>query len=161
MALNSYAELTINGEELDGDTSISEIAGIDVSSHHLECFSVRWASRLKSPSSAGRVRSTVKKQPVILLKPLDKSTPLLHKALATNQRIDGTIKIFGFDTQSGETHHFFSLKLDQARIVSLESISANTLSTDTATLPPTEQVELIAQTLTYIDVINDIEYEDR
>ena len=161
MALNSYAELTVDGSLLDGDTSITEIGGIDVSSNHIECFSVSWGSRLSNRSSSGRRRSKVNKLPITILKPIDKSTPLLYRAIATNQIISCTVKIFGLDSDTGETRHVFTLKLEQARIYSLKSVSPNTLNADTASLPPTEQMELLAQTLTYTDEINSIEYEDR
>ena len=159
MALTSYAQLTADGAALDGDTSVSTMGGIDVSSDHIECFSVRWGSHLKDTSASGRARNPVVKLPVTLVKPVDKTTPLLYQALATNQRVDGSVKIFQTDPQTGETLHRFTLQLDLARIVSLEGISPNTLGADTAVLPPTEQVQLLAQTLTYIDEVNGVEYE--
>lgn len=161
MALNAYIAMLANGEALDGDTSISDIAGIDVSNDHIECFSVSWGSHLNSASSSSRRRGGITKLPVSLLKPIDKTTPLLYEALSTNQRIDGSIKLFDTDPDSGSTRHRFTVKLDQARLISIESVSPNTLNPDTAALPPTEQVEMLAHTLTYIDEINGVEYESR
>jgi type VI secretion system secreted protein Hcp len=160
MALNAYAELTANGDILECNTSVPHIADIDVSSDHIECFSVSWGSRLNTLSSTRR-RGRVTKLPVTLLKPIDKSTPLLYQAMATNQRIDGPVKIFDVDPESGVTRHFFTVKLERATIISLESKSPNTLNSDTAASPPSEQVELSAYTLTYIDEINEIEYQQR
>lgn len=160
MSLNAYAELTANGDTLDGNTSVSDIAGVDVSSDHIECFSVSWGSRLNTASSTRR-RGRVTKLPVTLLKPIDKTTPLLYQAMAKNQRIDGTVKIFDIDPESGVTRHFFTINLERAMIISLESISPNTLSSDTTASLPSEQVELSAYTLTYIDEINGIEYQQR
>jgi type VI secretion system Hcp family effector len=161
MALNAYAELLVDGELLDGDTSVNEMGGIDVSSDHIECFSVSWGSRLNNRTPSRRRRNKVNKQPITILKPIDKTTPLLYQAIATNQRIDCTLKIFGINSDTGETVHAFTLKLDQATLISLKSLSPNTLNADTALLPLTDQLELLAQTLTYTDEINGIEYEDR
>lgn len=159
MALNAYAEMTANGNVLDGNTSVSELGGIDVSNDHIECFSVNWGSQLNNSSSFSRWRGGITKLPVILLKPIDKTTPLLYQAMSKNQLIDGSIKLFDIDPDSGSTRHFFTVKLYQARLSSINSVSPNTLSADNVASPPTEQVEIVAQTLTYIDEINNVEYE--
>ena len=155
MALNSYANLTVNGTELTGDTSIGVIGGEDVSSGHIEVFEVRWGSVMPP---AGAARGRLEMQPVVLTKRVDQTTPLLYQAMASNGVIMGTVKLFDTHPDSGETRLRFTLTLGKGRVQSIASCSPDGLDPAMASRPAREVVTISVSSLTYADVVGSTEY---
>ncbi|MFK7990529.1 MAG: type VI secretion system tube protein TssD [Sandaracinaceae bacterium] len=160
MALNAYCAGTINGTALNGDVTMATIGGVDVSADHMECYEVKWGTRISTEGQAHRASSHRRIQPVCIMKRIDQTTPLLYQGLKENQRFDGTIKIFDNDPDSGETRHRFTVTLTQARLLSIESFVPDAFDADESNRPPYEVLQLVPHTITYTDEINSTEFQD-
>lgn len=157
MALNAYARLTVNGEALQGDTTVQTLGGVDVSSDHIEVYELKWGSAAPAAESGGRT-GRVAMLPVLITKRIDHSTPRLYQALVTNGQVEGDIKIFDTSADDGSTRHRFTLVLGRSRLQSISSSSPDSLDPEVSARPPREVVAIIATSLTYRDEIHGVEF---
>jgi len=160
MALHAYAQLSSNGSALTGDTMLVEIGGIDVSSEHIEIYELIFGSSRGISGKSGRARGHRQLSPIELVKRTDQTTPLLYQALSENQRIDGDIKLFDADPDSGEIRHRFTVTLAGARVSSLTTISPDVYDADASNRPIYDLLELAVNTITYTDMVNSVEYTE-
>ena len=161
MALNFYCAFTLGGTALNGDVTMESIGGVDVSSDHIDGYELRFGTRVSTEGQAHRASSHRRILPVRIMKRIDQTTPLLYQGLKQNQRLDGDIKIFDNDPDSGETRHRFTVRLTQARILSIESSVPDACDADESNRPPYEVCEFVPHTIAYVDEINSAESEDR
>jgi type VI secretion system secreted protein Hcp len=77
---------------------------------------------LKAPFDAASGLATGKRQysPLLLVKNLDKASPLLFLAAVTNENLTEVTCTFYRNTSAGTLQPFYSVKLSTARIVSLD-----------------------------------------
>lgn len=146
-ALNAYAELTANGMALDGDTTMATIGGVDVSSDHIEIYEID-----QSVLSVGKGKA--ESGPILLQKRIDNTSPMLLQALAEDQIIEGHIKIFDNDPDSGETRHRFTVSIGDGRIVGLDTRLPDAFDANESNRPPIEYVRIEVQSYTLTDEIN-------
>ncbi len=155
-ALLFFAELTLNGTDLDGDTTMNQIGGVDVASNHLECFALTWDNFIpgaSDPRASGRVTYG----PIVIRKRLDKASPLLLQGFARNERIEGDFKVFDTATV-GVTRHRFTYQITDGRIISVRHIIPDVLDPATATKPPMEEIMIAFGSLTLIDEVNSTQF---
>lgn len=151
-ALNVYVEMTINGQAIDGDTTAATVGGVNVSVDHLECTAVNHEI---FGGGTGRLSHT----PFKLIKKIDKSTPLLYGALDETKTVQATIKYFNNDPDSGVTQHFFTVRLEQARISAIRQWIPNNLEPAAAIFPPMEEVSITYQTITITSETGSTDHE--
>lgn len=60
----------------------------------------------------------------MITKELDKSSPLLHQALTTGERSDIELKFFR-TTSTGAEEHYYTIKLEDALVISINHLSLN------------------------------------
>ena len=161
MALNTFAAFELGGTALAGDTTMATIGGVDVSADHVELYEVKFGTRIGTEGQAHRASSHRRILPVRIMKRMDQTTPLLYQGLKQNQRLDGDIKIFDNDPDSGETRHRFTVRLTQCRILSIESCTPDAFDADESNRPAYEIIELVPHTIAYVDEINSAEFEDQ
>ena len=149
-ALNAYAALTAGGTALSGDVTMQEIGGIDVSTDHIEIYQVEHNIK---PGKNKLISG-----PIVILKRIDQTSPLLLQAMSEGQRIDGDIKIFDNDPDSGETRHRFTIRLTQAEVVGISSNLPDAFNAEDSNRPPYERIELQPFSLMWVDEINSEEY---
>ena len=160
MALNFYCAFELGGAALSGDTTMAEIGGVDVSADHIEGYELKFGTRVSTEGQAHRASSHRRILPVRIMKRIDQTTPLLYQGLKQNQRLDGDIKIFDNDQDSGATQHRFTVRLTQCRILAIESCVPDAFDADESNRPPYEVFELVPHTIAYVDEINSQEFED-
>lgn len=158
MALNAYAALTYNGTALAGDVTMTTIGGVDVSADHIECYQVKWGSRVGTEGQSHRASSFLRVLPIALMKRIDGTTPELYQALSENATIAGDIKVFDTNPEDGITRHRFTITISGARILSIESCSPDAFDADVSNRPPYEVIEIVPHTITYTDVVFSKEY---
>jgi type VI secretion system secreted protein Hcp len=80
-----------------------------------------------SPRDAASGLPTGKRQhkPVVVTKPVDKATPLLYQALVFNQNISEITLVFYQGTREREPQVYYTIKLENVSIGSIESKSAH------------------------------------
>lgn len=151
-ALNAYAALTVNGTALDGDTTMTEIGGVDVSSDHIEIYQID-----HSMLHAGKNRT--ESGPFVLMKRIDQTSPILLSALADGFRVDGDIKIFDTDLQSGQTRHRFTIRITQGRVVGIETKLPDAFDASESNRPPVEYIQIELQSYWLVDEVHATESE--
>ncbi len=99
-------------------------------------------------------------KPLMVVKRIDKSTPLLQKALVNNELLpEMTLKFFRMGPEAGESQQYFTIKLAEARVVSVKAISQD-LSNNSDTYPTMEEVSFVYQKITWAYEPDDVEHED-
>ena len=97
--------------------------------------------------------------PIVLLKRIDQTSPILLQAMSEGQRIDGDIKIFDNDPDTGQTRHRFTIQLTQAEVVGISSNLPDAFNADESNRPPSEYIQLKPFNLMWVDEINSVEYQ--
>lgn len=144
------------GTELTGDVPVGSIGRTDVSTGHVEILGLSFGTRVSAPRGSLRAGAHREIQPLRFVKPMDQTTPDFYRGCKQNQRMDGDIKIVETDPASGRMRHRFTLRVTQARIVTIESSAPGTGDGDA----PRDTIELAWHTLAYIDEVHGVEFED-
>jgi type VI secretion system secreted protein Hcp len=76
-------------------------------------------------ASSGMVTGQRKHEPLMITKEVDKSSPILHDMLASNEKIKDFTLFFWQPSASGYEQQYFTIRLTKARIVSIRSEMLN------------------------------------
>jgi len=153
MALNAYLKLT--GQK-QGDIQGS----VTQKGREGKIMVIAVSHEIISPRDEISGQATGKRQhkPFVITKELDKSTPLLFKALVTNENITSwELQFFGAKTKSGtgagiETNNY-TVKLTNANIAGIKSIMLNNKDPELVKFAPYEEIEFTYEKIewTWID----------
>ena len=100
-------------------------------------------------------------RPIRILKRIDRSSPLLAKALCNNEAVDGEFKFFRPNPAGdGTTEHFFTIEILNGRINDIVRTSPNCIDPASSTAPPLEEVSFVFETIRWIFVPTGAEHED-
>lgn len=157
MAESIHLYLKANGQDILGESSQHG----NGRENSIECVeftdAVRTARETGNRSAVGRRVH----EPIAIIKRIDKSTPLLAKALCRNEKIEGEFKFFrpnpGGD---GTTEQFFTIKIEDGRIDSIERHSPNAFDPAESKNPPLETVKFVYAKITWIYVPTGAEHVD-
>lgn len=157
MAETVHLYLKANGVDIQGESTQFSL-GREGS---IECLqfkdNVRTARELGSRAAVGRRVH----EPIEIVKRIDKSSPLLAKALCRNERIDAEFKFFRPNPNGdGTTEQFFTVKIENGRIDAIARFSPNALDPAEAKAPPMETVRLVYHTITWIYMPTGAEFVD-
>jgi type VI secretion system secreted protein Hcp len=98
--------------------------------------------------------------PMIVTKYFDKSSPKLYQALTSGERMtDVTLKWFRIDN-TGVEEHFFTIKLEEAIIVSMKPYVPNCLDPDFESFGNMEEVECTYRKIIWTWEPDGVESED-
>lgn len=144
MAENVYLFLKASGTDIPGDSTVSS----DGRENSIECLEYRDSVATPRDASSGMATGRRSYEPIKILKRLDRSTPLIFKALCNNEAIEATFRFFRPNpTGDGTTQHFFTVEIGQARISQIERVNPNTMQGVTATEPAYEEVSFVFGTI--------------
>jgi type VI secretion system secreted protein Hcp len=107
---------------------------------------------VKAVREAGSSMATGRRQfdPILIHKRIDKASPLLHKALVENQRIDGIFKFYRPNpTGDGTTEQFYTIELEDGRIDSIKQILPDVMIPISTGHPPMEEVRIVFNRITW------------
>ena len=114
----------------------------------IECIKFEHMVQTSRESGSGMATGRRIHGPIIITKRIDKSTPLLYKALRSNSKIDGALKFYrpnpGGD---GTTQHFYTIEVKDGRISSIKEWVPNSLDPNTSSLPALEEVSITYRTI--------------
>jgi type VI secretion system secreted protein Hcp len=147
-ALNVYAEMMSNGESIDGDTSVGMFGGVDVSQDHLEIHAVNHEAFLP-PGSIGPGTSRLSHAPFKFVKPVDKASPLMQRAMGQNHTVSAKFKFFRNNPDSGIVEHYYTIELEAARVSGIRTWLPNNLDPAAATFPFMEEVSIAYNTILF------------
>ncbi len=159
-ALNAYLDLSCGGSDIDGDSPVDVIGGLDVS-NMIEVTAFGLNLSLSGDRGSGRVSARRSYKPVRIIKRIDQSSPLLVQALVQNQSCDAILYFFRpSPTGDGTTEQFYTVTLEAARIVAITPTLASTLDPATVGLPLTEAVSFAINTIRFTYEPGGVEFED-
>jgi type VI secretion system secreted protein Hcp len=100
-------------------------------------------------------------KPYVVTKLWDRATPLLYKALTQNEVMDVEI-YFPRPEPSGQggQQHYYTVKLTNAVVISIRSITPSTNAPETANLPQTEDVSFTYDKIKWEMLVAKTEQED-
>lgn len=157
MAETISLRLTANGTDIEGDSTVTSLERADT----IEVISMeqqvsRSFDRATLTATARRIYA-----PIRFTKRLDRSTPLLRQALVNNQVVAGNFRWFRQSPSGdGTTEPFFTLTFTGGRITKCTLKLPDTLSADTASLPPLEEIEVAVGVITWSWTDGGVEFED-
>jgi type VI secretion system secreted protein Hcp len=157
MAETVHLYLKGNGADINGESSQTSLGRED----SIECLS--YFSDVITAREAGSGIATGRRahQPIRILKRIDKSTPLIAKALCNNEVMEGIFKFFrpnpGGD---GTTQHVFTVSFKEARVANQRIVSPNTISPALAVEPVQEEVSFIFHTIEWTYEIGGVSHVD-
>lgn len=150
-AFNAYLELTINGSAVDGESSLNNMGGIDVS-RSIECIAFNHEMFATGDAKQNRVHGPIK-----FVKRVDKSSPQLYQGFNDNAPADATFRFFRTDPNSGVTQHYYTINLTNARITGIRHWFPNTTDTIGSFLPQMEEITFTYETITIIHELSSSE----
>ncbi|KIG14769.1 secreted protein Hcp [Enhygromyxa salina] len=138
--------LKSNGTDIVGESSQTSMGREDT----IECVyfsdSVRTAREKGSGVATGRRTY----EPIVFRKRIDKSSPLLAKALCNNENIEGTFRFYRpSPAGDGTTEQFFTVEITAGRLAHIKRVSPDAIDPASSEEPPTEEVGIVFHTITW------------
>ncbi len=146
MAETVHLYLKANGNDIKGESTQTSLGRQD----SIEC--VYYEQGVTSAREAGTGMVTGRRQysPLLVRKRIDKSSPLLLKALVDNAKIDATFKFFRPNPSGdGTTEQFYTVVLKEGNIAAVKDIVFDTLKPGANSEPPLEEVAFVFKTITW------------
>jgi len=157
MAETVHLYLKANGSDVQGESSQTSLGR----ENSIEC--IFFESGAITAREAGSGLATGRRQytPILIRKRIDKSSPLLFKALVENQKIDAVFKFFRpAPTGDGTTEQFYTVSIKDGRIASMKQYINDTIVPATTTDPPLEEVTFVFHTISWTFTNGGITHED-
>jgi type VI secretion system secreted protein Hcp len=105
--------LRIDGADLPG------MGGPGGTGNTIECLTYDQGLTTSREYGAGMATGRREYTPLVIRKPLDRTSPLLWKALIENRPVEGTFYFLRPDPSGGAAQVYYSVHIEQARIASL------------------------------------------
>ncbi len=144
MAETVHLYLEANGTPIKGESTQTSLGRQD----SIECL--YYESGVKTARESGSGMATGRRQytPIMIRKRIDKSTPLIAKALCDNEKIQGVFKFFRPNpTGDGTTEQFFTVSIKNGRVSSQTQRSPDSFDPALSNRPEFEEVEFIFHTI--------------
>jgi len=127
MALNAYLRLK-------GQKQGSIKGSVTQRGHANTIRVIATRHEISSPRDAATGLATGKRQhhPIIITKELDQSTPALYSALVTNETLTEWELEFWRVDAAGKEEHYYTIKLSNATVASIEFVQPDTRNPDLA-----------------------------
>ena len=147
MAESVHLFLKANSVEIQGESSQLDLGR----ENSIECVefkdSVRTAREHGSRMAVGRRVH----EPIEIMKRIDRSSPLLAKALCRNEKIEGEFKFFRPNPSGdGTTEQYFTISITEGRVDSIERHSPNTFDPAESKSPALETVRFVYGKITWL-----------
>lgn len=146
MAETVHLYLKSNGEDIQGESSQTSLGR----ENSIECLSFRDTVRTAREKGSGLATGRRTFEPIVFTKRIDKSSPLLARALCNNEVIQGAFKFFRPNPAGdGTTEHFFTVEFAEGRVASISRQSPDVIDPAAAMSPPTEEVGFVFHNITW------------
>jgi type VI secretion system secreted protein Hcp len=157
MAESVHLFLKANGTDIKGESTQVSL-GREGS---IECIYYEQSVVTAREAGSGLATGRRQYQPLLIRKRIDKSSPLLMKALTENQVIDATFKFFRPNpTGDGTTEQFYTVNFKQGRINSVKQLVPDAMVPAHSTHPPMEEVTFVFHTIGWTFNDGGVTHED-
>ena len=149
--------LKANGVSIQGEPTQTSLGR----ENSIEC--VQFTHEVATPVETGSGLAMGRRvyQPIVIRKRIDKSSPLLMKALALNQTLEAEFRFFRPNPiGDGTTEQFFTIRLSKARIVGVKLFLPNCLDPAASNYPPQEDVSIAFQGISWTYTNGNVTFDD-
>jgi len=157
MAETVHLYLKANGADIAGESTQTSLGR----ENSIECLSFESSVITARESGSGLATGRRQYQPIVIRKRIDKSSPLVMKALCENQVIEAVFKFFRPNpTGDGTTEQFYTVAFKQGRISSQKQIVPDTMVPATSTDPALEEITFVFHTISWTYTNGGVTHED-
>jgi type VI secretion system secreted protein Hcp len=158
MAETVHLYLKAGGSDIQGESSQTSLGR----ENSIECVFFQSSVITARERGSGMATGRRQHEPILIRKRLDKSTPLILKALRTNQEIEAIFKFFRPNpTGDGTTEQFYTVTLKKGRIASVKQFVPDCLEPASSSAPPQETVEFVFHTIQWTYTNGGVTDEDK
>lgn len=128
------------GTEIKGESNVQSLGRQD----SIQCLYFEHAAATALQAGTGMATGRRQYAPILIRKRIDKSSPLIMKAMRMNQPIEGVFKFFRpSPTGDGTTEQFYTIWIKSGRIASVKQFLPDVTAPATSALPPLEEVTFV------------------
>jgi len=158
MAQTIHLSLQIDGSDIEGESTIASMEREGT----IECVSFFYELNTPRESATGLLTGRRQHSPLTIVKRIDKTTPLLFKALAMNEPVtSGNFRFFRPSADgSGAEEHYYTILIENAYVATVRQEQSNILYEEAGGLPVMERVSFVFQDITWTYVSNGATHKD-
>jgi len=147
MAQTVHLRLKIDGNDVRGESTVSSMEREDT----IECSSFRYEGTIGFKPGTFEMTAKRQNKPIVIRKRIDKSTPLLIKAVCRNEPVTNAQFRFFRPTPggSGAEEHFYTVLLEDGYISGVRQVSEDAIVAGQAAPPMMEEVTFVYGTITW------------
>ncbi len=157
MAETVHLYLKANGSDIHGESTQHSLNR----ENSIECVYYKQSVITAREAGSGMATGRRQYEPLLVRKRIDKSSPLIAKALVENQVIEASFKFFRPNPSGdGTTEQFYTVAIKQGRIASINQYVPDTIVPATSTEPPLEEVSFVFHTISWTYTNGGVTHED-
>jgi len=157
MAETVHLFLKVNGKDIAGESTQKSLGR----ENSIECLTFQHSTTSARDATTGLATGRRQYQPIKIEKRIDKSTPLLYKAMTENAVCEGEFKFYRPNPSGdGTTEQFYSIKVTGARVTEIHGVSPHVEDLDTANQHPSEEVQFTFSTINWTYTNGGATHED-
>jgi type VI secretion system secreted protein Hcp len=153
MAQTVHLAATINGSAIEGESSIVSMERENT----IECASFQFEVLTPREAATGQVTGTRQYKPLRITKRIDKTSPLLFKALTMSEPVnEGVFRFYrvaegrtrGGGRERRAEEHFMTITIANGYVASMKQTSEGVVTAGPQAPPMMEEVEFVFQDIT-------------
>lgn len=140
--------LKANGTDIQGESTQTSLGR----ENSIECLALQQSAKASLTNALRGSSKGIKRslEPIKFTKRIDKSSPLLMKALCEQQVINGKFLFFRPNpTGDGTTEQYYTIEVKQGRIAAINIIQADVLDPANISSVPMEEVSIVYHTASW------------
>ncbi len=153
--ISTFLFLKSGGSDVKGESSMGQIAGVDVSAA-IECLAYDEAVSVGYEPRSGRPTGDRSYEPIRIVKWVDRSSPELALSATQSKACTAEFKFFRPSDVDAGLEHFFTVTADEARV---QRIRRYQVEGDQAA-PAKEEIEFVFGKITWKHETENTEHED-
>lgn len=157
MAETVHLYLKSNGNDVQGESSQTSLGR----ENSIECTAFSYGVVTAREKGSGMATGRRQYEPLMIRKRIDKSSPLIAKALTKNEAIEGVFKFFRPNpTGDGTTEQFYTIAIKEGRVASIKQYINDTIIPATSMDPPLEEITFVYGHIVVTYMNGGVEHED-
>jgi len=157
MAESVHLYLKANGQDIKGESTQESLGRKD----SIECISYKQDVKTARETGSGMATGRRQYEPLLIRKRIDKSSPLIYKALVENTVIEGTFKFFRPNPSGdGTTEQFYTVVIKRGRVAAVDQTVRDVLDPASHNEPPIEEVAFVFHTISWTYTNGGVTHED-
>src|SRR6187431_1819177 len=137
MAETVHLFLKANNTDIQGESTQTSLNR----QNSIECLYYEQGVTTAREAGSGMATGRRQYQPLLIRKRIDKSSPLIMKALCDNSKIEGIFKFFRPNpTGDGTTEQYYTVKNKNGRVATVKQISPDSFSPGASVMPELEEI---------------------